>query len=410
MYDLVIVGSGPAGLTAAIYAARYTLNTLVIGSSPGGQVAESGRIENYPGFKEVVGFDLTQKMIGQVEGFGVVIAREEVSSIKHQVSNGESGVGGFKVSAGEKTCESRAVILAVGVEPRKLGVSGEEELTGRGVSYCALCDAPFYKGKVVAMVGGGDSAVDGALELAEHAKKIYLINRSNKFRAKPDFVEQAKENSKIEFILETNVTQIGGESCVDSITLDKPYGGQDQLSVGGVFIEIGNVPNPGLLTSLGLEIDGCGYIKVAEDMSTNVPGVFAAGDITGGSNNMKQIVTACAEGAIAAQSVYRYLGDSPTAPRVRASESRTGKTFEVSADPASKVEEAVGDGGFASLKKKLIVSKDLCIGCGLCVTIAENTFELGGDGKARVKDSADDPKEKVQEAIDSCPTSAISLV
>lgn len=300
MYDLIIVGSGPAGLTAAIYAARFALDTLVIGSSPGGQVAESGRIDNYPGFKKVSGVELTRRMIAQVEGFGVEIVRDEVLSIRPQ---GE----GFAVNVGEKFYEARSAILAIGVEPRKLGVPGEEKLIGRGVSYCALCDAPLYKDKVVAMIGGGDSALDGALELSEHAKKIYLIHRREEFRAKPDFVKRAKRNPKIEFILNTNVTRIKGEDRVESITLDNPYQGRKELSVEGVFIEIGNVPDKALAEGLGLDFDDVGYIEVAEDMSTNIKGIFAAGDITTSSNNMKQIVTACAEGAIAAKSVYEYL-------------------------------------------------------------------------------------------------------
>ena len=308
MYDLIIIGSGPAGLTAAIYAARYALNTLVIGSSPGGQVAESGRIENYPGFTRISGLELTQRMVEQVGGFGVEIVRGEVSSIRYHASGKEGRAVGFTIRTGENIYEARSLILAIGVEPRRLGVPGEEELIGKGVSYCALCDAPFYKGKVVAMIGGGDSALDGALELSEHAGKIYLINRSDRFRAKPDFVKRAKENSKIEFVLETNVTRINGEGRVNSVTLDVPYNGQSELPVEGVFIEIGNVPDRELAESLGLDLDAVGYIKVSEDMSTNVEGVFAAGDTTTGSNGMKQIVTACAEGAIAARSAYHYVG------------------------------------------------------------------------------------------------------
>ena len=399
MYDLIIIGSGPAGMTAAIYAARYALNTLVIGSSPGGQVAESGRIENYPGFKRVAGFELIQKMAEQVEGFGVEMVQGEVSSIK----GGREFM--IEISGGE-TYEACSVILAIGVKPRKLGIPGEEELLGRGVSYCALCDAPFFKNKVVAMVGGGDSAVDGALELAEHAEKIYLINRSGLFCAKPDFVGKARANSKIELILSTNVVQIDGQDCVKSVILDNPYQEQNKLAVDGIFIEIGNVPDPELPASLGLEVNEYGYVEIAEDMSTNVVGIFAAGDITAGSNNMKQIVTACAEGAIAAQSVYRYLGEK---------ENRQGKEFGSGASGlSSKNHQSLALGPNSEelpgsfLEKKPVINKDLCIGCGLCVTLAGDTFELGGNGKAKVKNPSGDSEEKIQDAIDSCPTSAIS--
>ena len=420
MYDLIIIGSGPAGLTAAVYAARYALNTLVIGSSPGGQVAESGRVENYPGFKRIGGFELTQKMVEQVGGFGVEIVREEVSSIKYQVSSGKCDGGGFKISGSEGGYEARSVILAIGVEPRKLGIPGEEELLGKGVSYCALCDAPFYKDKVVAMVGGGDSAVDGALELAEHARKIYLINRSDKLRAKPDFVGKAKENSKIEFVLETNVTQINGESRVDSVTLDKSHSGQNQLLVEGIFIEIGNVPDRELPEGLGLDLDEYGYIKVFEDMSTNVAGVFAAGDITTGSNGMKQIVTACAEGAVAAQSAYRYLarGKSlptylparqvPRSPKEKSPNSPESDSLRRKESDSFPLDSGKLTGASAGSKRKLAVDKDLCIGCGLCVTIAGNTFELGDDGKVQIKNPTADSEGKIQNAIDSCPVSAIN--
>jgi len=299
MHDLIIVGSGPAGLTAAIYAARYTLQTLVIGSSPGGQVAESGRIENYPGFKGISGLELTQRMVEQAEALGAEILRKEVSKI-------EIREGDFAVFCEAEVFTARSLILAIGVKPRKLGVPGEAELLGKGVSYCALCDAPLYRDKVVAMVGGGDSALDGALELSGHARKIYLIHRRDEFRAKPDFVARAKKNPGIEFILSTNIIQINGEDHVESVTLDKSYHGKMELPVEGVFIEIGNVPDRTLAEAVGLRLDANGYVEVGEDMSTNIKGIFAAGDITNGSNRMKQIVTACAEGAIAAQSAYNY--------------------------------------------------------------------------------------------------------
>jgi len=368
MYDLVIVGSGPAGLTAAIYAARYTLNTLVIGSSPGGQVAESGRIENYPGFLRIDGVELTRRMVEQAESLGVETVRGEVIGVKQQS-------GGFAVAINGEVYEARSVVLATGVEPRKLGVPGEGELIGKGVSYCALCDAPLYKGKTVAMIGGGDSALDGALELAEHAAKIYLIHRRDEFRAKPDFVARARAHSKIEFILGNSVTQIDGEDSVTSVTLARPFRGESTLAVDGVFIEIGYIPDRSLAEGLGLRLDEVGYVVVSEDMSTSVAGVFAAGDITTGSNNMKQIVTACAEGAIAAQAAYRYLGRSENRP--------------IDSFP------------------RPVVDRDLCTGCGLCTTIAGETFALGENGKAWVENPNGDAEKIVQKAIDSCPVGAL---
>jgi len=378
MYDLVIIGSGPAGLTAAIYSARYTLNTLVIGGSPGGQVAESGRVENYPGFKRISGLDLTKRILDQVNAFGVPVKRGEVSKIEKNISE-------FRVLANGDEYRSTAVLLALGVKPRKLGVPGEERLLGKGVSYCALCDAPIFTGDTVAMVGGGDSALDGALELSEHAEKIYVINRSNNFSAKPDFVRRAKENEKITMITERNVTEVAGQSRVESVKLDKAWQGKKELAVDGFFVEIGYVPDRSLPESLGLDLDETGYIVVSVEMETNKEGVFAAGDVTTKSAGMKQIVCACSEGAIAARSVYRYLNN---------------KNF---------VEDDIKEkGGVAMADKKPVVDQEKCIGCGLCVSTASGTFEFSDSGKAEVIDSHGDSEDDIQEAIDSCPVDAIS--
>lgn len=393
IYDLIIIGSGPAGLTAAIYAARYALRTLVVGSSFGGQVSESGRVDNYPGFIEMQGLDLMKRMADQAKSFGVEVLRCEVSEVKQVGDN-------FEVAANGERFSSRGLIVATGVKPRKLGVPGEDTLFGKGVSYCALCDAPLYKDKVVAMIGGGDSAVDGALELCEHVEKVYLIHRREEFRAKPGFVEKAKNHPKIEMIVNTNVVQIKGEDFVTGVVLDKAFQGQTELEVQGAFIEIGNEPDRKLTKDIGLAVDESGYVKVGLDMSTNIPGLFAAGDITNSMNGMKQIVTACAGGAIAAQSVYRYLGGMNTPKSEMAWPQATR---------SSGGAQGGGGGDKVSSAKSLVVDKSVCIGCGLCTTIAENTFALGEDGKAAVKDPTGDTAEKIQDAVDSCPVKAIRL-
>ncbi|MFW6143731.1 MAG: NAD(P)/FAD-dependent oxidoreductase [Patescibacteria group bacterium] len=300
-YDLIIIGAGPAGSAGSIYASRcFSLDTLVFDGSPGGQMAEARQLANYPGFKNISGWELMENMLEQAKSFGVEIKTKKVTTVRERE-------GVFVVSTEEETYQAKTVLVAIGAGPRKLGVPGEEEFIGKGISYCALCDAPFYKDKVVGVVGGGDSALDGALELLEHVKKIFLIHRREEFRAKPLFVQKIKEAENVELVLKRNVVRVEGEEMVNKLILDMPYQGADFLKVDGVFIEIGNVPDREFLEDIGLETIEQGYVPVAEDMSTNIEGIYSAGDVTTASNGVKQIVTACSEGVIAAKSIYNYL-------------------------------------------------------------------------------------------------------
>ncbi len=302
VYDVIVVGAGPAGLTAAIYASRLKLKTLVIGAVPGGLVTEAYIVENYPGFKSIRGFELASRIVEHAKECGAEILEGQ------RVVKARRLDGLFEVETdwGE-AYRSRALILAYGLRRRKLGVPGEEKLAGRGVSYCAVCDAPLFKGKVVAVIGGSDSAVTGALQLAEVAEKVYIIYRRGKLRAEPAWVERALGNPKIEVIYNTKVVEIVGEEKLDYVILDSPYKGSRELKLDGLFVEIGFEPDPTLARQLGVELDEEGLIKIKPDCSTSIPGVFAAGDATTGSNKLRQIVTSAAEGAIAAESVYLYL-------------------------------------------------------------------------------------------------------
>jgi len=302
IYDLIIVGTGPAGLTASIYASRYRLKHLVLGSKEGGSLSWAAEVENYPGFKKITGLDLTNKMMEQVKAFGAEILTKEVTGIEKK-----DGLFIVKFN-GEQSFQSKTIIIATGTERRKLNVPGEAEYLGRGVSYCTICDGNFFKGKIVAMIGGSNAAALGAYHLSNIVSKIYLIYRKKPLRAEPFWRERIEKESNIEVIYETNVIEIlGNEGKVTGVKLDKPYRGNQELNLDGVFIEIGGVPGTELVKSLGVNLDESGFIKVASDMRTNIEGVFAAGDVANATGEFHQIVTATAEGALAANSVYKYL-------------------------------------------------------------------------------------------------------
>jgi thioredoxin reductase (NADPH) len=301
LYDLIIIGAGPAGLTASIYASRYKLNHLLLGATIGGQINEIRQLENWPGDISVSGFDLLSRFVEHAKSLGVSPQNESVVSVKKNAENI------FEVETGKNTHKTRAVIMAMGTEYRKMNIPGEKKLTGRGVSYCATCDAMFFREKVVSVIGGGNSAVTAALGLSDFASKVYLIYRGDRFPAEPIWLDKLAANSKIEPIKNTNVIEIKGEQKVEKIILDKAYNDKTYLETDGVFVEIGSDPGVELAERLGVETDEQGFIKVNADMSTNVPGVFAAGDITTGSNKFRQIITATAEGAVAANGAYKML-------------------------------------------------------------------------------------------------------
>lgn len=301
MYDLIIIGAGPAGLTASVYASRYRLKHIVIGKAIGGYLPEIKNIENYPGFKSISGVELTERLIKQVKNLDAEIREEEVIKAK-KIKNW------FEVLTNEKRkYRGKTILFASGTKRRKLNVPGEREFLGKGVSYCATCDAPFFKNKTVAVIGGSNSAAVSALHLSGFAKKIYVIYRRDKLRAEPYLVEKILKHPKIEIIYNTNVVEIKGKEYVDGVVLDRSHKKNRILSVDGVFIEIGFVPGTSIAKNLGVELNETGHIKINQDCSTNISGVYAAGDITNGSDNFRQIITAAAEGAIAARSVYFHI-------------------------------------------------------------------------------------------------------
>ena len=296
-HDLIIIGAGPAGLTAAVYAARYKLNTLVIGKLPGGMAGEAYKICNFPSHKRIDGFELMGNMLKQVKELGVEIKREEVLDL-----NGKDG--NFIIKTNKQEYNAKKIIIAVGSKRKKLELEREKELMGKGIHYCATCDAVFYKNKIAAVVGGSNAALTSALLLSKFAKKVYIIYRKEKFfRAEPSWVEEVKEEKKIVPIFNSVITKLIGEKNLEEIEINK-NGEIEKLKVDGVFVEIGSDPNTHIPEKLNIKLEDK-YIKVDKEQRTNVAGVFAAGDIT--NNPLKQIVTACAEGAIAADSVYKEL-------------------------------------------------------------------------------------------------------
>lgn len=301
VYDLVIIGAGPAGLSASVYASRYGIKNIVVGGVSGGLVTETHDIGNWLGTQKISGFDFALNASAHVKSLGAEIKSVNVDQIEKKNES-------FFVflSNGEKI-EAKTVLLAMGTRHRHLGVPGEKELSGKGVSYCATCDGFFYKGKTVAIVGGNDSAAGAAVYLADIAKKVYLIYRGSNLRAENFWVKSIEENKKIEVLYDTNVKKIEGEGKVEKLLLDNSYINSTELAVDGIFIEIGLEPNINLIKDFNIELDEESHIKIDSDGRTTERGIWAAGDITTGSNKFKQIITAASEGAIAAQSIQRFL-------------------------------------------------------------------------------------------------------
>ncbi len=298
IYDLAIIGGGPAGLSAAIYAARFRMKFVVLAGNMGGTLVNTHLIENWPGEKSLSGAALMDKMREHAESLGALIKMASVSKISKK---GDA----FAISTDSGDFEAASIILATGTKHRKLGVPGEDKFHGRGVSYCAVCDAAFFRNKTVAVIGGSDSAAKEALLLSEFAQKAYLIYRKEKIRAEPINAERVAKNKKIEVITKTNVVEIKGDKFVTKAVLDKPHNSSKELSLDGVFIDIGHDPESGIASGLGVELDKASEIIVGCGLETNVPGVFAAGDVTSGS--FKQAISAAAQGAIAASSAYRFI-------------------------------------------------------------------------------------------------------
>ncbi len=294
-YDVAIIGAGPAGLMAATYSGRYKLKTIVFGEIFGGTITEAHEVCNFPGFCNITGFELSQKMVEQVNGLGIEIVPDRINSVKKEGKL-------FVLEGHDRKVLAKKVIIAIGTKRKHLGLAREIELRGKGVSYCATCDGPFYKNKVVAVVGGSDAALSSAAYLADIAQKVYIIYRKNQFtKAEPVWVELVDKNNRIEKVFNSNVIEFMGNERLSGVKLDT----NKEISLDGVFIEIGSAPQKEFLEGIGLKLDDGGYVLVDSKMRTNVPGIFSAGDLN--SENFKQAVVATAEGAIAANTAFEEI-------------------------------------------------------------------------------------------------------
>jgi len=298
IYDLIIIGAGPAGLGASIYASRYKLDHVVIGNEIGGQVVEAAEIENWPGEISISGKTLMEKFQYHAHHLGAKIIQSDVAAVIKKER-------GFEVVAGKEKYLSKSIILALGMKARKMNVPGEDQFIGKGVSYCATCDAMFFREKDVVVIGGGDAAATAAIHLTEFANKVTLLYRDS-YDFEPAWEEQIKKNANIEMIRCSNVKEIKGNQTVTGIAYDTEDGAKE-LAVQGIFIEVGTTPGVTIAQNLGVFLDDKGFIIVDQTQATNVEKVYAAGDVTTGSNKFRQIITAVAEGAVAAGSVYRKL-------------------------------------------------------------------------------------------------------
>lgn len=300
IYDVIIIGAGPAGMTAAVYASRADLDTLMIERGiPGGQMANTEDVENYPGYESILGPDLSNKMFEHAKKFGAEYAYGDITSI----------IDGHRyktVKAGDKEYKTKTIIIATGAKYKKLGIPGEEELAGRGVSYCAVCDGAFFKDKELIVIGGGDSAVEEGVYLTRYAKKVTIVHRRDELRAQKILQERAFKNEKVDFIWDTIVTDINEkDGKVGSVTLKNVHTDQvTEKTADGVFIYIGLEPLSAPFESLGITNDE-GNIPTNDQMETDIPGIFAVGDIR--EKTLRQIVTATGDGSIAGQNAQHYI-------------------------------------------------------------------------------------------------------
>lgn len=307
MYDLIVVGLGPAGISAAIYASRYNMKVLVIGSQIGGMVSWTHLIDNYPGLPEITGSDLSKKLLEHVSKFkNCEIKNSTVNAI-----NKSNDIFYVSIEDGQ-IFESKSLILALGTDKKKADIKGEVEFTGKGVSYCTVCDGMFYKNKITAIIGSGNSAIKGAHHLSSIAEKIYLIIRKEDLSADDqNDINNILNNPKIEIIKNSQVSEIKGTNKVEYINiktnLENGSISEKELKIDGVFIEIGTVPHSILLKNLGIEMDENGFIKIDKNCKTNIESIYAAGDMTTGFSDLKQIIVAEAMGAVAATTAKKYL-------------------------------------------------------------------------------------------------------
>jgi len=300
IYDVIIIGAGPAGMTAAVYTSRANLSTLMMERGvPGGQMANTEEIENYPGFDSILGPDLSNKMFDHAKKFGAEYAYGDIKEIV-------DGKEYKTVIAGKKEYKARAIIITTGAEYKKIGVPGEQELGGRGVSYCAVCDGAFFRDKELVVIGGGDSAVEEGVYLTRFALKVTIVHRRDELRAQKILQDRAFANEKISFIWNTTLKEINGtDGKVSGVTLVNTQNGEESdFKTDGVFIYIGMLPLTKPFANLGITNEN-GYIETNDVMETKVPGIFAAGDVR--EKTLRQVVTATGDGSIAAQAVQHYV-------------------------------------------------------------------------------------------------------
>lgn len=334
-YDLIILGAGPAGLTASIYASRYKIPHLIIGQTSGGLASSAHKICNFPSWEKISGPELISKIEKQAKNLGGKIFLEEVTELhchpgakrprtERSEVRGTEAIGSRNsftvVTKSNKKFKSKTILLAIGTKRKKLGLKNENKFLGKGISYCATCDGFFYKDKTVAVIGSGDAANTASLMLAGVAKRVYQIFLEDEMHGETTWIEQVVANPKIKIISNNSLIGLKGTSLpaspgssdpglerLNKILLSKPFKANKELSVDGVFIEIGSIPDATLPKQLCLDLDKSNYIITNPDQSTNIKGIWAAGDITTGSNQFRQILTACSEAAIATESIFKFL-------------------------------------------------------------------------------------------------------
>lgn len=297
MYDIIIVGAGPAGLTAAIYARRANKKVLVLEANTyGGQIITTDKIENYPVNPGISGFDFATKLYNQVKELGAEIKFEKVTEITET-----------EVITTKNTYKTKTIIIATGRDNRKLNLENEEKLTGKGISYCATCDGAFYKNKIVAVNGGGNTAVEDAIYLSDIAQTVYLIHRRETFKAEAVLIDRLKEKENIKIVLNTTITKINGENKLENIEIKNENNETKTLKIDGLFIAVGQVPETENFKKL-INSDDKGYIIAKEDCKTNIKNIFVAGDTR--TKTLRQLVTATSDGAIAATEAIKYISEN----------------------------------------------------------------------------------------------------
>ena len=295
MYDIIIIGAGPAGLTSALYALRANKKVLILeAKNYGGQIINAGNIENYPGIESISGFDYATNLYKQAKNLGLEIRYETVVRIEEDKT----------VVTNKAKYNAKAIILATGAQNRKLNIDKEEEFIGKGVSYCATCDGHFFKDKTVAVVGGGNTALQDAIYLSNIAKKVYLIHRRDEFRAEDKYIQELKNKENVEIILNANVTGINGENTVKSIDIINNDDTTKNIEIDGLFIAIGQEPKNEIFSNI-IDIDEKGYIKSEDGVHTNIQGIYVAGDTR--QKELRQLVTATNDGAIAATTAIKEM-------------------------------------------------------------------------------------------------------